>query len=219
MLLSGCSVVCSQPDIGARHICFCHSWQQPAADKRSCFQLVFFCSDCFHSMDIVFLPSAYALSSLLCETESGSRCPSTFLNLMVHGLTSYTSETEQTRVRPFHSRKQSFTETLCLYKLPVRGAECKLYAVHVSLLGRWKGRDVHAFISISILLSPSFSKAPEGEGLPVLWQQPTHKLHTSCGRWPPLLKCCSSPKSFTSGAADNGLLAITWLCSWTATVV
>lgn len=135
MLLSGCSVVCSWPETGARHICFCHSWQQPAADKRSYFQLALFCSDCFHSMDSVFLPSACALGSLLCETGGGSCCPSTFLNLMLHSLTSHTSDTEQTRVTPCQCRKQNFTETLCLCTLPVRGAEHKLFVLHVSLLG------------------------------------------------------------------------------------
>lgn len=142
MFLSGSGGVRYQPDKAARHICFCHSWQQPAADKRWYFQLVFFCSDCFKSMDMVFLVSVCIECSLLCEAVGGSRCPSIFLTPMVHGPTSHTGETEQTCAKPFRCRRKNFAATLCLCQLTVRGAEhnlFKLFVFHVVFLPGWVG--------------------------------------------------------------------------------
>lgn len=212
MLLSGCSAVCSQPDTGPRNICFCHSWQQPAADKRLHFQLVFFCAF-----------TAQTLCSCLCTGLSimwdrgWFLQPGTSLNLMVHDLTSHTSETEQTRVRPFGCRKQNFIENLCLHKLPVRHAElcrrCKLFVFR----GFWPGGGREAMSVLSFQYPdwflPGLRKAPEEERVLVFWEQPKHKLHTSCGTRAPLLKCCSSPESSTAG-----LLVTTWLCSWTVII-
>ena len=94
-------------------------------------------------MDTVFLVSVCVQRFLLGDALGGSRCLSTFLTLTVHGPTSHTSETEQTRAKPFRCRRKNFMATLCLCKLTVRGAEhntFKLLVFHDVFLGWVEGK-------------------------------------------------------------------------------
>lgn len=214
MLLSCSSAVHYKPDKADRRICFCHSWQQPQADRRLHFQLVFYHSDCFNSMNMVFLVSCCVQCSLLREAGGVSHCPSTFLTLMARGQRSHTSETEQTHAKPFCCSRKNFAATLHLCKLilSIIRSKCLCFTLF-SCQGGWKGREDYSFSLISkpILVSLCLSNPLREQRVPGLCDQPTHKPHPCCSRTASLLKCNSFLKSFSSGAAANGLLLITWL--------
>lgn len=140
MLLSCSSAVHYKPDKADRRICFCHSWQQPQADRRLHFQLVFYHSDCFNSMNMVFLVSCCVQCSLLREAGGVSHCPSTFLTLMARGQRSHTSETEQTHAKPFCCSRKNFAATLHLCKLILSIIRSKVFMFHVVFLPGWVER-------------------------------------------------------------------------------